>query len=97
MEKFVAGQLAVRSVTGSLLISAALSVSYRPFNSSNTAKLCELSPILLAFDKSDTARIIRADFSAVFDTVQRAILLHNVEVSHGFDVPTCLVWLLQCS
>ena len=81
LERLVARQL-LSYLTKSQLLPE-LQSAYRAKNSTETAVLKVLLDILQALDTGDLAALTLLDFSAAFNTVDHATLLHRLDVSYG--------------
>ena len=60
-----------------------LQSAYRVHHSTETAVLRVMADILQALDRRDFATLAFLDLSAAFDTIDHAILLHQIELSYG--------------
>jgi len=76
LESLVVSQLMKYLTSADLL--PLLQSGFRPGHSIVTAVLRELSDILQAVDRGDSAALILLDLSAVFDTVDHSILLQRL-------------------
>ena len=81
LERLVAKQLIAYVSTAHLLPD--LQSAYRTHHSTETAVVKELSDILLALNAGNLVMLTMLDLSAVFDTVDHAVLLRRLETSYG--------------
>ena len=90
LERVVAAELNTYLLENSLFSS--LQSAYRRHHSTETALLRVTNDFLMAFDAGCEVLLVLLDYSAAFDTVNHAILLHRLE--HRFGISgTVLCWL----
>ena len=74
---------------------SSLQSAYRPGHSTETAFLKVVNDLLLAIDEGKLSVLVLLDLSAVFDTIDRHILLHRLQHVFGIQGTANLVQILS--